>query len=56
MLRLVLGEGEDRFSLAYYQYDVALINLLSVCGTPEQSSTNTRQGKTEELWELKIEN
>ena len=39
---VMLAKVKTAFLLAYYQYDVALINLLSVCGTPEQSSTNTR--------------
>lgn len=35
------------FLLAYYQYDVALINLLSVCGIPETFQEYRREGKTE---------
>lgn len=33
--------------LAYYQYDVALIHLLSICGTPEQFHQYKAEGKTE---------
>ena len=32
---VMLAKVKTAFLLAYYQYDVALINLLSVCGTPE---------------------
>ena len=35
------------YLLAYYQYDVALINLLSLCGTPELFKQYQTDGKTE---------
>ena len=46
---VMLAKVKTAFLLAYYQYDVALINLLSVCGTPEQFHQNKMEGKTEEL-------
>ena len=33
--------------LAYYQYDVALINLLSICGIPEAFQQYRVEGVTE---------
>ena len=51
---VMLAKVKTAFLLAYYQYDVALINLLSVCGTPEQFHQYKMEGKTEELWELKL--
>ena len=34
---IVKGKSDQVARLAaYYEYDVALINLLSLCGTPEQ--------------------
>ena len=32
---VMLSKVKTAFLLAYYQYDVALINLLSICGIPE---------------------
>ena len=46
---VMLAKVKTAFLLAYYQYDVALINLLSVCGTPEQFHQYKMEGKTEEL-------
>ena len=37
------------FLLAYYQYDVALANLLSICGIPEAFHQYRMDGKTEIL-------
>lgn len=35
------------FLLAYYQYDVALINLLSICGIPDSFHQYRQEGTTE---------
>lgn len=44
---VILSKVQIASLLAYYQYDVALINLLSVCGIPETFSEYIRNGKTE---------
>lgn len=46
---VVLAKVKTAFLLAYYQYDVALINLLSICGTPEAFHQYKENGKTEHL-------
>lgn len=44
---VMLSKVQIASLLAYYQYDVALINLLSACGVPESFSRYSREGKTE---------
>lgn len=44
---VMLSKVKTAFLLAYYQYDVALINLLSACGTPEQFGQYREEGVTE---------
>lgn len=44
---VMLSKVKTAFLLAYYQYDVALANLLSVCGIPERFEQYRREGKTE---------
>lgn len=44
---VMLAKVKTAFLLAYYQYDVALINLLSLCGTPEAFHQYKAEGKTE---------
>ncbi|RHJ82916.1 TolC family protein [Parabacteroides sp. AM08-6] len=46
---VMLSKVKTAFLLAYYQYDVALANLLSVCGIPEAFEQYRRDGKTEIL-------
>lgn len=44
---VVLSKVKIAFLLAYYQYDVALANLLAVCGMPEAFSRYRESGQTE---------
>lgn len=44
---VMLSKVQIASLLAYYQYDVALINLLSACGTPEQFQQYSTSGKAE---------
>lgn len=44
---VMLSRVKTAFLLAYYQYDVALINLLSICGIPESFHQYRQQGITE---------
>ena len=46
---VVLSKVKTAFLLAYYQYDVALANLLSICGIPETFHQYRMDGKTEIL-------
>ena len=47
--QVVLSKVKTAFLLAYYQYDVALANLLSICGIPEAFHQYRMDGKTEIL-------
>lgn len=44
---VMLSKVKTAFLLAYYQYDVALINLLSLCGMPEAFDQYRMEGTTE---------
>lgn len=44
---VVWSKVKIAFLLAYYQYDVALINLLAVCGQPESFRQYRENGQTE---------
>ncbi len=44
---VMLSKVKTAFLMAYYQYDVALISLLSVCGIPEAFQQYKAEGKTE---------
>lgn len=44
---VMLSKVRTAFLLAYYQYDVALVNLLAICGTPEAFRHYQAEGKTE---------
>lgn len=44
---VILSKVKIAYLLAYYQYDVALINLLSVCGLPDAFDQYRKEGKTE---------
>lgn len=44
---VVRSKVKIAFLLAYYQYDVALINLLAVCGLPESFRQYRENGQTE---------
>lgn len=44
---VMLSKVKTAFLLAYYQYDVALINLLSICGIPELFDQYRLEGITE---------
>lgn len=46
---VMLSKVKTAFLLAYYQYDVALIHLLSACGTPEQFREYREEGTAEIL-------
>lgn len=46
---VMLSKVKTAFLLAYFQYDVALANLLSVCGIPESFEQYRKEGKTEIL-------
>lgn len=46
---VMLSKVKTAFLLAYYQYDVALANLLSICGVPESFHQYRQEGKTEIL-------
>lgn len=46
---VMLSKVKTAFLLAYYQYDVALANLLSLCGIPESFHQYRMDGKTEIL-------
>ena len=46
---VVLSKVKTAFLLAYYQYDAALANLLSICGIPEAFHQYRMDGKTEIL-------
>lgn len=45
--QVMLAKVKTGFLLAYYQYDVALINLLSLCGMPEAFDRYRIEGTTE---------
>ena len=45
----MLSKVQIAFLLAYYQYDVALANLLTACGMPDSFWQYARQGKTEDF-------
>lgn len=47
--QVVLSKVKIAFLLAYYQYDVALANLLAVCGTPEKFQGYKAEGHTEDF-------
>lgn len=47
--QVVLSKVKIAFLLAYYQYDVALANLLAVCGTPEKFLGYKAEGHTEDF-------
>lgn len=47
--QVVLSKVKMAFLLAYYQYDVALANLLAVCGTPETFQAYKAEGHTEDF-------
>lgn len=44
---VLLSQVKTAFLMAYYQYDVALANLLSLCGIPEMFQKYRLEGKTE---------
>ncbi|MCH5327688.1 MAG: TolC family protein [Coprobacter sp.] len=44
---VMLSKARIASLLAYYQYDVALINLLATCGIPEDFYTYSRTGRSE---------
>ena len=46
---VLLAKVKLAFLLAYYQYDVALANLLSVCGIPDSFQQYQKEGTTEIL-------
>lgn len=46
---VMLSKVKTGFLLAYYQYDVALINLLSLCGIPETFQQYRLEGITETI-------
>lgn len=46
---VVLSTVKMAFLLAYYQYDVALANLLALCGTPEKWHAYQAEGHTEDF-------
>lgn len=46
---VILSNVKTAFLLAYYQYDVALANLLSLCGIPESFGRYRQEGKNEIL-------
>lgn len=43
----MLAKVQIAYLMAYFQYDVALANLLSTCGVPESFREYSREGKTE---------
>ncbi|QIK55501.1 TolC family protein [Dysgonomonas sp. HDW5B] len=45
---VMLSKVEIASLMAYYEYDVALINLLSVCGIPQSFDQYCNNGKTEQ--------
>lgn len=45
--QVMLAKVQVAYLLAYYQYDSALMNLLSLCGMPEEFSRYKTVGKTE---------
>lgn len=45
--QVMLSKVQVAYLLAYYQYDSALMNLLSLCGTPEEFNRYRVVGKTE---------
>lgn len=45
--RVVLSKAKVAYLIAYYQFDSALINLLSVCGIPEEFSRFMKEGTSE---------
>lgn len=45
---VMLSKVEIASLMAYYEYDVALINLLSVCGIPQLFDQYCNRGKTEQ--------
>lgn len=46
---VILSKVRIAYLLAYYQYDVALINLLSTCGIPDSFHHYRSEGKTEDF-------
>lgn len=44
---VIVSKTKIAYLLAYYEYDVALINLLSTCGIPEAFHQYRKDGKTE---------
>lgn len=46
---VVLSTVKMAFLLAYYQYDVALANLLALCGMPEKLQAYQAEGHTEDF-------
>ena len=46
---VMLSKVKTAFLLAYFQYDVALANLLSICGIPEVFLQYCKEGKTDVL-------
>lgn len=46
---IMLSKVQIAYLLAYYQYDVALINLLSTCGIPDSFWHYSKNGKTEQF-------
>lgn len=46
---VMLSKVKTAFLLAYYQYDVALANLLTICGIPEAFHQYRMEGQTEIL-------
>lgn len=46
---VILSKVKIAYLLAYYQYDVALINLLSTCGIPDNFHRYRAEGKTEDF-------
>ncbi|MEG1585459.1 MAG: TolC family protein [Bacteroidales bacterium] len=45
--QVALSKVKIAYLLAYYQFDTALINLLALCGTPEEFSEFKNAGKSE---------
>ena len=48
---VMLSKVQIASLLAYYQYDVALINLLSACGIPDTFYQYSKEGKNEPFYE-----
>ncbi|MEG2573506.1 MAG: TolC family protein, partial [Bacteroides sp.] len=45
--QLLLSKVQIAYLTSYYQYDVALINLLSTCGIPDAFYGYSKEGRTE---------